>query len=423
MLEPVRPVVDGEDPLDHGEHRTRRGPIDPTLLQLAPALRRHLSICAGLAVATAVVVLAQAEIIGRELPRLIDGDLEAATPLAGVLVAIGLGRFVLRWATEVSAARAAAASRVEITDRVIDHALVLDERGAADATPARVTTLVTDGVDALDPWIREYVPALCIAAVLPLAAGARIFAADLTSAVILLVAIPLIPVFMILIGRLAEDRADRQWATLQRLAAHFHDVLVGLPTLRLFGQAGAQVQRVRAVAEQYRVAVMRTLRVAFLSAAAMELLAMLSVALVAVTIGYRLSVGDVTLQAALIVLLLAPECSLPIRRVGAGVPPPPRPVPMQPTSSASCSPPRRPRTDRSTCCRHRSRPLRRCAFPGQPWSIPTAVDGSDRSTSTSTPDRSSRSSVPAEPASRRCSTPSAAVSPCSVATSSWPAST
>lgn len=99
MLEPVRPVVDGEDPLDPGEHRTRRGPIDPTLLQLAPALRRHLSICAGLAVATAVVVLAQAEIIGRELPRLIDGDLEAATPLAGVLVAIGLGRFVLRWAT------------------------------------------------------------------------------------------------------------------------------------------------------------------------------------------------------------------------------------------------------------------------------------------------------------------------------------
>lgn len=317
MLEPVRPVVDGEDPLDPGEHRTRRGPIDPTLLQLAPALRRHLSICAGLAVATAVVVLAQAEIIGRELPRLIDGDLEAATPLAGVLVAIGLGRFVLRWATEVSAARAAAASRAAITDRVIAHALVVDEPGAAEATPARVTTLVTDGIDALDPWIREYVPALCIAVVLPLAAGARILVADLTSAVILLVAIPLIPVFMVLIGRLAEDRADRQWATLQRLAAHFHDVLVGLPTLRLFGQAGAQVQRVRAVAEQYRVAVMRTLRVAFLSAAAMELLAMLSVALVAVTIGYRLSVGDVTLQAALIVLLLAPECSLPIRRVGA----------------------------------------------------------------------------------------------------------
>lgn len=317
MLEPVRPVVDGEDPLDPSAHRPSRGPIDPNLLRLAPALRRHLVTCAGLAVVTAVVVLAQAEAIGRCLPRLIDGDLSVAPTLAIALAGIGLGRFLLRWATERSASRAAGAARATITDRVVSHALTLDEPGTAAATPSRVTTLVTDGIDALDPWIREYVPALCIAGVLPLAAGARILAADVPSALILLVAIPLIPVFMVLIGKLAEDRADRQWATLQRLAAHFHDVLVGLPTLRLFGQAGAQVQRVRAVAEQYRVAVMRTLRVAFLSAAAMELLAMLSVALVAVTIGYRLSVGDVTLQAALIVLLLAPECSLPIRRVGA----------------------------------------------------------------------------------------------------------
>lgn len=274
-------------------------------------------VCTVLAVLTAVAVLAQAEVIGRSLPRLIDGDLDVAPTLAIALVGIGVSRFLLRWGTEMSASRAAAAARVTITDNVISHALTLDEPGAAAATPARVTTLVTDGIDALDPWIREYVPALCIASVLPLAAGARILGADVPSAVILLVAIPLIPVFMVLIGKLAEDRADRQWATLQRLAGHFHDVLVGLPTLRLFGQAGAQVGRVRAVAEQYRVAVMRTLRVAFLSAAAMELLAMLSVALVAVTIGYRLSVGTVTLQAALIVLLLAPECSLPIRRVGA----------------------------------------------------------------------------------------------------------
>ena len=266
---------------------------------------------------TAVAVLAQAEIIGRHLPALIDGDRAGAPTLAAALVGIGLIRFLLRWATELSSSRAAAGARATITDRVISHALAIDEPGAGVATPSRVTTLVTDGTDALEPWIREYVPALCIAGVLPLAAGARILAADVPSGLILLVTIPLIPVFMVLIGKLAEDRADRQWATLQRLAAHFHDVLVGLPTLRLFGRVGPQVQRVREVAEQYRVAVMRTLRVAFLSAAAMELLAMLSVALVAVTIGYRLSVGTVSLQAALVVLLLAPECSLPIRRVGS----------------------------------------------------------------------------------------------------------
>lgn len=317
MREPVRPVVEGDDPLQTDPRRTRRGPIDPALLGLAPELRRHLVVCAGLAAVTTVAVLAQAEVIGRQLPRLLDGDLGASPPLVAALCTLGVARFLVRWTTEVSASRAASGARATITGRVTSVALVLDERGSAEASPARVTTLVTDGVDALDPWIRSYVPALCLAVLLPLAAGARILLADLPSAVILLVAIPLIPVFMVLIGKLAEDRANRQWATLQHLAAHFHDVLVGLPTLRLFGQAGAQVERVRAVAERYRVAVMRTLRVAFLSAAAMELLAMLSVALVAVTIGYRLSVGSVSLQTALIVLLLAPECSLPIRRVGA----------------------------------------------------------------------------------------------------------
>jgi ATP-binding cassette subfamily C protein CydCD len=315
--EPVRPVVDGGDPLDADPRRPRRGPIDPALLRLAPSLRRHLVVCAGLAVVATLAILAQAEVIGRQLPHLIDGDLSAATPLAVALGIIAVVRLCLRWGTEVSASVAAAGARRAITERVVGHALVVDEPGAVEATPARVTTLVTDGVDALDPWIRNYVPALCLAGVVPLAAGARILLADIPSAVILLVAIPLIPVFMVLIGKLAEDRANRQWATLQRLAGHFHDVLVGLPTLRLFGRADAQVGRVRAVAEQYRLAVMRTLKVAFLSAATMELLAMLSVALVAVTIGYRLTIGAVTLETALIVLLLAPECSLPIRRVGA----------------------------------------------------------------------------------------------------------
>jgi ATP-binding cassette subfamily C protein CydCD len=287
------------------------------LLALSPALRRHLVVCVGLAVVTTLVVLSQAEALGRQLPKLLAGDLEAAGPLAAVLAVVGITRFAVGWLTEVSASSAAAATRRAITRRVVDHTLVLDEAGSATATPARVTTLVTDGVDALDPWIRSYLPALCLAAILPLAAGVRILIADPTSAAILLVAIPLIPVFMVLIGKFADERTKRQWATLQHLAGHFHQVLVGLPTLRLFGRAPAQVARVREVAERYRAAIMHTLRVAFLSAATMELLATLSVALVAVTIGYRLTIGTIALSTALTVLLLAPECSLPIRRVGA----------------------------------------------------------------------------------------------------------
>ena len=121
---------------------------------------------------------------------------------------------------------------------------------------------------------------------------------------------------MILIGRLTEERSQRQWPRCA-LGSHFHDVLVGLGTLRLFGRAEAQIDRVRQVTDDYRRAVMGTLRVAFLSALVLELLATLSVALVAVTAGVRLADGTISLTTALVVLLLAPECSLPLRRVGA----------------------------------------------------------------------------------------------------------
>jgi ATP-binding cassette, subfamily C, bacterial CydCD len=294
-----------------------RGPIDPRLLRRVPALRAHLVRSAATAVVLTVAVLVQAELIGRYLPRLIHGDGAAGAPLALALVAVGLTRGLLRHATEWSAARALTGTRRTLTTTVLDHVVRLDEAGSAAAPPSRTVALVTSGVDALEPWVRSYLPALCLAVVLPLAAGFRILLADPVSALILLVAIPLIPVFMVLIGKMTADRTSRQWAGLQRLAGHFHGVLVGLPTLRLFGRADAQVGRVRDVAEQYRSAVMRTLRVAFLSALALELLATLSVALVAVSIGVRLAAGGVGLGTALVVLLLAPECSLPLRRVGA----------------------------------------------------------------------------------------------------------
>lgn len=294
-----------------------KGPIDPLLLRISPALRRHLIVSAVLAVTTTVVVLAQAELVARELPRLVAGDGAAVAPLVEglVMVALALGTFHL--VGEVSGSAAVAGTRRAITDLVLDRAESLDEDGVAAAPPARLTALITSGVDALDVWIRSYVPALCLAAVLPLAAWIRILLAWPVAAGILAVAIPLIPVFMILIGRLTQDRADRQWAGLQRLAGHFHDVLVGLPTLRLFGRADAQAGRVREVSARYRSAVMQTLKVAFLSAFALELLATLSVALVAVSVGAALAAGHVTLGTALVVLLLAPECALPLRRVGA----------------------------------------------------------------------------------------------------------
>lgn len=296
---------------------TSRGPLDARLFRLAPALRSHLILCVFAAAVTAAAILLIAESVGRYLPPLLDGD---RAVVGGFVTALCVGA-VLRGAaialTERSSSRAVIGTRTALRDEVLDHLERVDPASVPEMGPARVSALVTSGMDALEPWIRGYLPALATAAVVPLATGLRILGADLVSALILAVVVPLIPIFMVLIGRATEDRTARQWAVLQRLAGHFLDVLVGMPTLRLFGRAQLQVERVREVTDQYRRAVMAQLRVAFLSALVLELLTTLSVALIAVALGSRLINGSVSFSSALVVLLLAPECLLPLRRVGA----------------------------------------------------------------------------------------------------------
>ncbi|MFE6849958.1 thiol reductant ABC exporter subunit CydD [Streptomyces sp. NPDC057674] len=177
--------------------------------------------------------------------------------------------------------------------------------------------LATRGVDALDDYFARYLPQLGLAVVVPVAVLARIVTEDWVSAAIIVVTLPLIPVFMILIGWYTQARMDRQWKLLSRLSGHFLDVVAGLPTLKIFGRAKAQAESIRAITSEYRRATMRTLRIAFLSSFALELLATLSVALVAVTIGMRLVHGELDLYTGLVILILAPEAYLPLRQVGA----------------------------------------------------------------------------------------------------------
>lgn len=172
-------------------------------------------------------------------------------------------------------------------------------------------------MDALDDYFARYLPQLGLAVVVPVAVLARIVTEDWVSAAIIVVTLPLIPVFMILIGWYTQARMDRQWKLLSRLSGHFLDVVAGLPTLKIFGRAKAQAESIRAITAEYRQATMRTLRIAFISSFALELLATLSVALVAVTIGMRLVHGELDLYTGLVILILAPEAYLPLRQVGA----------------------------------------------------------------------------------------------------------
>ncbi|HAM21537.1 MAG TPA: thiol reductant ABC exporter subunit CydD, partial [Actinobacteria bacterium] len=199
---------------------------------------------------------------------------------------------------------------------VLDHVMRLGPVWLSRQNSAELTQLTTRGVDGLDAYFSRYLPQLVLAVMVPLSVGLVILTQDLLAAVIVLVTVPLIPVFMILIGLYTQGRVDKQWATLSRLSGHFVDVVAGMSTLKAFGRAGAQAKTVREIGDRYRSTTMGVLRISFLSALVLEVLAMLSVAMVAVSIGLRLVEGTMTLQSGLLVLILVPEVYLPLRMVG-----------------------------------------------------------------------------------------------------------
>lgn len=294
-------------------------PIDPRLLRYARATRFFLAAVVVLGALGAGLVIAQAMLLAELIvssfeQRFDTGDL--TTPLL-LLVAVALGRALVSWLTELAAHRASAAVTSELRMRLVERAGQLGPGWLGDRRTGSLIALATRGVDALDDYFARYLPQLGLAVVVPVAVLARIVTEDWVSAAIIVVTLPLIPLFMALIGWATQSRMDRQWGLLSRLSGHFLDVVAGLPTLKIFGRAKAQAESIRRITHDYRRATLRTLRIAFLSSFALELLATLSVALVAVTIGMRLVHGDMDLYTGLVILVLAPEAYLPLRQVGA----------------------------------------------------------------------------------------------------------
>ncbi|WP_346267289.1 thiol reductant ABC exporter subunit CydD, partial [Streptomyces sp. SID4982] len=294
-------------------------PIDPRLLRYARATRFFLVAVVILGGLGAGLVIAQAMLIAEVVVGAFQqgksaGDL--VTPLA-LLAVVACGRALVSWLTELAAHRASAAVKSELRERLVERAAVLGPGWLSGQRTGSLVTLATRGVDALDDYFSRYLPQMGLALVVPVAVLARIVTEDWVSAAIIVATLPLIPIFMMLIGWATQSRMDRQWSLLSRLSGHFLDVVAGLPTLKVFGRAKAQAESIRRITGEYRRATMRTLRIAFLSSFALELLATLSVALVAVTIGMRLVHGGMDLYIGLVILILAPEAYLPLRQVGA----------------------------------------------------------------------------------------------------------
>ena len=294
------------------------GPLDPRLVHRARAVRVMLGIDAVLGVVAALLVLAQAVLLARVAARGFAGASlgELLTPLV-LLVVVAACRGAAAWGFEVAGRRAAASALSELRLDVVERRL-RDRPAALDGTEsAEVATLAVGGVDALETAFARYLPQLVLAAVVPVAVLALVASIDLLSAGIMLLTLPLVPVFMWLIGRYTERRTAQRREALRQLSTHFLDVVRGLPTLRAFNRGRPQAERIEQVSDEYRRATMGTLRVAFLSGTVLELAATLGIALVAVTVGVRLVGGGLGLEAGLTVLVLAPELYLPLRNLAA----------------------------------------------------------------------------------------------------------
>lgn len=287
-------------------------PFDPRLVKEVPATRAPVALLGVLGGLSGVAAIAGAFAISALVVAVVRGQSLSGPALAVAIVFAARG--LLAMATEQVASWAATRMSGALRRGYLARML----RSTADDRPddASVMTVATHGASSVEPYVARYLPALIAATVVPPIAIVCLLFVDWSSGLIVVLTLPLMPVFAALIGRFTQEATQRRWKTQTRLAGHFLDVMRGLPTLVSFGRADNQAEQVSQVGELHRKASVRTLRIAFLSSAALELLATISVAIVAVWTGMRLAWGQLDLGIALTAILLAPEAYWPIRRVG-----------------------------------------------------------------------------------------------------------
>ena len=286
-------------------------------MRYAHAARRYIAITALLGGATAVLVVVQAVLISRSVSPVVASRAALGTVAlpVGLLALVMAARAAVLYVQEALAHRAATRTIIELRRRVLEHAAALGPRWAAEHG-SDTATLLTRGLNDLEPYFTRYLPQLLLAATVTPLTGLILLVEDLPSAVAVACTIPLIPVFMILIGRLTQRHSEERLEAMERLGGQVLDLLAGLPTLKALGREAGPAKRVRALGQAYNTATMQALRVAFLSGAVLEFITTLSVAIVAVQVGFRLLFGRMDLATALLVIMIAPEVYQPLRQVG-----------------------------------------------------------------------------------------------------------
>lgn len=292
-------------------------PLDKRLLKYAQAAKRYIIFIAVMGTLSALLVIAQAIAISTAVsPVIHEGQaFRDSIPAIVTLIVIILVRVAINYISESRAHRAANDAIIELREKVLNHATKLGPRWLARKGTDTVT-LVTRGLDDLGPYFVSYLPQLVMSVtVTPLTLIVMLYY-DFWSALIAVLTIPLIPIFMILVGRLTAEYSSQKLKTMERLGSQLLDLIAGLPTLKALGREWSPSEHVHRLGKTHAKTTMQTLRVAFLSGAILEFIATLSVALVAVEVGMRLVFGGIGLQAGLIVIMLAPEVYFPLRQVG-----------------------------------------------------------------------------------------------------------
>ncbi len=289
-----------------------------TLLAQLRSTRTALGWTVALSVIGAGVSLAQASRLSQIIADVFLRGATLATTWNSLLIILALmsARAVFAWGSEISAVQMAARLKQHLRARVLTHLFNLGPTYARGERTGELTHVVSEGIEALDAYLSQYLPQLALAALVPLLILAFVFPLDWLSALVLLVTGPLIPLFMILIGQAADALTRQQYRELGTLSAYFLDVLQGLATLKIFGRSQEHIALLTRVGERYRNVTLRVLRVAFLSAFALEMIATLGTAIVAVQVGVRLLYGQLQFEQAFFVLLVAPDFYLPLRLLG-----------------------------------------------------------------------------------------------------------
>jgi ATP-binding cassette subfamily C protein CydCD len=293
--------------------------FDRRLLGEARRARFGLALTVGLGALGGVLAVLQARALSRAVGQVFLGGqtLAGIRPLLGALLILAVARAAAIWGSEAAAGDVAARVKISLRERLFGRLLGLGPAYARGERTGELANTAMEGVEALDAYFSQYLPQLALAALVPLTILAFVFPLDPVSGLVFLLTAPLIPIFMILIGGQADVLTQRQWTSLSRMSAHFLDILQGLATLKLFNRSRDQLRSIAAITDRHRQATMGVLRVTFLSALVLEMVATLSTAVVAVEIGLRLLYGRLPFEQAFFILILAPEFYLPLRLLGA----------------------------------------------------------------------------------------------------------